>query len=137
MCFGRATTKDVLMSMLAKYIVGRITLPCLIIGLLPSCNSRCFCSSCVLTLFSENFARACETESIVISAPRLFFVHCWSPFLLKDSILSSCASFVSSRSMYTSSHSSLSSVNLPLTYNSVKGFLFSIFFPGIMLHFTA
>ena len=97
-----------------------------------------------MTLLSDIFALICNTKSTVVSALIPSSVNCRSPFILAYSILFSCTSPHSSGSVYTPSkclcnslcHSSLSSVNVPLTYNSVWCFLLTFFFPGVRLQFT-
>ena len=46
-CLGLDSSKAVLMSMLAMYMVERTTLPCLNMRVLSSCHSQCFCSKYV------------------------------------------------------------------------------------------
>ena len=47
-CLGLASSNGVLMSKLAKYIVGRITLPCFNMGVYSSCHSQCLCSKVII-----------------------------------------------------------------------------------------
>ena len=56
-----------------------------------------------LTLFSDIFALACSTRSTETSAPLPSFLKCRSPFFLKNSILLSFTSLVSSGSANTPS----------------------------------
>ena len=46
-CLGLASSNAILMSKLAKHIVGRITLPCFKMGPLSSCHSKFLCSKIV------------------------------------------------------------------------------------------
>ena len=66
-CLGPTSSKAVLMSMLAKYIVGWTTLPCLNMGVFSSCHSQGFCCRSVI--------RTCRCWHLFPSTPpvRKFF----------------------------------------------------------------
>ena len=70
-CIGFESLKTVLMSKLARYIVGLSTVPCLIKGFLSSCNSQCFGSKLVTITFK------CW-QLIPSTPPTCRFFH-WAP----------------------------------------------------------
>ena len=56
-----ATSNAVLMSILATYLVGLLSLPCQTFFLLSSCHSQCFCGTCVII--------TCECWQLIPSIP--------------------------------------------------------------------
>ena len=74
-CFGFVSSETVLMSKLAKYIVGVAALPSLNDGFYSSCHSQCFCSTFVII----TTANAGSLSPPVFRFPFLFVTknHAW------------------------------------------------------------